>query len=76
MSDPGLTVKQRYRVKRYVRTLADRANADGELQEELIRLMLSWATDNGFEAFQKIRTAAADAAELHAWLRWQDGHVG
>ena len=42
-----------------------------EPREELMRLMLSWAANNSFEKFQKIRTAAADAAELHAWLRWQ-----
>ena len=73
MSDPGLTVKQRYRIRRYVRTLTDRTNMHGELREELTRLMLSWATANSFGEFRKIRTAAADAAELHAWLRWQDG---
>ncbi|WP_428492512.1 hypothetical protein [Rhodopila sp.] len=67
----GLTIQQRYRVKRFIKILADRANLHGEPREELLHLMLLWAASHTFEEFQKIKSAAADAAELHGWLCWQ-----
>ena len=70
-SSSELTNKQRYGVRRYVRSLADRSDMHGEPRDELIRLMVNWTTAHGYEDYRKIKRVARDAAELHAWLQWQ-----